>query len=41
MAKLTHEIIRQKCKTDNLQKITKLDAWSCDLEEVGLVKDMP
>ena len=41
MVKLTHDIIIQKCKTDNMQKIKKLDAWSCDLEEVGLVKDMP
>jgi hypothetical protein len=37
---LTHEIIMQKCKTDNLSKIKKLDVWSCDLEEVGLVKEM-
>ena len=41
MVKLTHEIIIQKCKTDNFQKIKKLDVWSCELEEVSLVKEMP
>ncbi len=41
MAKLTHELIAQKCKTDNLQKITKLDVWSSELDEVTMVKDLP
>ena len=41
MAKLTQELIAQKCKTDNLQKITKLDVWSSDLEEVSMVKELP
>ena len=41
MVKLTLDLVVQKCKTDNLQKIKKLDVWSCELEEVSLVKDMP
>jgi len=40
MKKLTIELIVQKCKTDNLQKIKKLDVWSSDLEEVSMVKDL-
>ena len=40
MKKLTIELIVQKCKTDNLQKIKKLDVWSSDLEEVSMVKDI-
>ena len=41
MVKLTLDLIIQKCKTDNLNKIKKLDVWSSELEEVSLVKDMP
>ena len=40
MKKLTLELIIQKCKTDNLQKIKKLDVWSSDLEEVAIIKDL-
>ena len=40
MKVLTIELIVQKCKTDNLQKIKKLDVWSSDLEEVSMVKDL-
>ena len=40
MKKLTLEMIIQKCKTDNLQKIKKLDVWSSDLEEVSILKDL-
>jgi len=41
MVKLTLDLIIQKCKTDNLTKIKKLDVWSSELEEVSLIKDMP
>jgi Leucine-rich repeat (LRR) protein len=41
MVKLTLDLIIQKCKTDNLNKIKKLDVWSSELEEVSLIKDMP
>ncbi len=41
MVILTKDFILNKCKTDNLNKIKKLDIWSSDLEEVSLVKDMP
>ena len=41
MVKLTLELIMQKCKTDNLLKIKKLDVWSNDLEEVSMIKDLP
>lgn len=41
MVKLTLDLIIQKCKTDNLQKISKLDVWSSELEEVSMVKDLP
>ena len=41
MVKLTLDLIIQKCKTDNLAKIKKLDVWSSELEEVSLIKDMP
>lgn len=40
MKKLTIDLIVQKCKTDNLQKIKKLDVWSSDLEEVSIIKDL-
>jgi len=40
MKKLTIELVVQKCKTDNLQKIKKLDVWSSDLEEVSMIKDL-
>lgn len=40
MIKLTTEMVLQKCKTDNLSKIKKLDVWSSNLEEVSLVKEM-
>ena len=41
MTKLTIDFILQKCKTDSLVKIKKLDVWSSDLHEVGLIKEMP
>ena len=41
MKKLTIELIVQKCKTDNLQKIKKLDVWSSDLEEISIIKELP
>ena len=41
MAVLSHELIKQKCKTDNLTKITKLDVWSSELEEVSMVRELP
>ena len=41
MVVLTKEFILNKCKTDSLNKIKKLDIWSSDLEEVSLVKEMP
>lgn len=41
MKKLTIELIVQKCKTDNLQKIKKLDVWSSDLEDVTIIKELP
>lgn len=41
MVKLTLELVVQKCKTDNLNKIKKLDVWSSELEEVALIKEMP
>lgn len=41
MAKLTVDLIIQKCKSDNLQRITKLDVWSSDLEDMSLIKEMP
>lgn len=41
MVKLTLDLIVQKCKTENLQKIKKLDVWSSELEEVTMVKDLP
>jgi cilla- and flagella-associated protein len=41
MVKLTRELIAQKCKTENMSKIKKLDVWSSELEEVALIKDMP
>jgi Leucine-rich repeat (LRR) protein len=41
MVKLTLDLIVQKCKTDNLSKIKKLDVWSSELEEVSLIKEMP
>jgi len=34
------DMIVQKCKTDNLQKIKKLDVWSSDLEEVSVLKEL-
>ena len=40
MKKLTIDLIVQKCKTDQLQKIKKLDVWSSDLEEVSIIKDL-
>jgi len=41
MVVLTKEYILNKCKTDNLTKIKKLDIWSSELEEVSLIKEMP
>ena len=41
MAVLSLELIKQKCKTDNMTKITKLDVWSSELEEVSMVRELP
>ena len=41
MVKLTVDMVAQKTKTDNIQKIKKLDMWSSELDEVSLVKEMP
>lgn len=41
MAVLSLDLIKQKCKTDNLTKITKLDVWSSELEEVSMVRELP
>jgi Leucine-rich repeat (LRR) protein len=41
MVKLTLDLVVQKCKTDNLSKIKKLDVWSSELEEVALIREMP
>jgi Leucine-rich repeat (LRR) protein len=41
MVVLTKEYILNKCKTDSLTKIKKLDIWSSELEEVSLIKEMP
>ena len=41
MVVLTKEYILNKCKTDSLNKIKKLDIWSSELEEVSLIKEMP
>ena len=41
MVKLTVEMVAQKAKTDNIQKIKKLDMWSNDLDDVSLIKEMP
>lgn len=41
MVKLTLDFILQKCKTDNLNKIKKLDVFSSDIDEVSAVKDLP
>ena len=40
MVKLTVEMVAQKAKTDNIQKVKKLDMWSSELDDVTLVKDM-
>ena len=40
MAKLTHDLVLQKCKTDSLQKIKKLDVFSSDLDDVSIIKSI-
>lgn len=41
MVKLTADYILQKCKTDSLKKIKRLDVFSSELDEVSLIKEMP
>lgn len=41
MVRLTMELVLEKCKVDNLQKIKKIDVFSGDLEEAALIKEMP
>lgn len=40
MVKLSAEYVLQKCKTDSLKKIKRLDVWSGELTEVSIIKDM-
>ena len=40
MVKLTLDFIFQKCKTENVNQIKKLDVWSSDLDEVSVIKEI-
>jgi len=39
--KLTPELVLERCKTDSLQKIKKLDVFSGDIDEASLIKELP
>ena len=41
MVKLTIEFIQNKCKTENLKKIKKLDVFSSDIDEISCIKELP
>lgn len=41
MVKLTSDYVLQKCKTDSLKKIKRLDVFSSDLDEVSIIKELP
>lgn len=38
---LTPELILMKCKSDKVQSVKNLNLWGNDLEDVGILKDMP
>ena len=40
MVKLTKELLLQKCKTDNILKIKKMDIFGSDLDEISQIKEL-
>ena len=38
---LTREIVVDKCKKANFKEIKNINLWSCELDDISLIREMP